>query len=89
MPTVGDEPVEIGYAGYLIQNLGPGNVFIGGSNVTEEDGLLIKPNQALAVGYTNTSVYAVSDDTADVRVLVRGAGIFSSMPEPDSDTEPE
>lgn len=81
MATVEDTAVPIASAG-LIQNLGPDPVYIGGSSaVTSANGLRVASGEALAVGTSTSTLYAISGGTSDVRTLSRGTGIFS-LPTP-------
>jgi len=75
-----DTPVEVGSSSYLIQNLGPDKLYVGGSSVTVETGIELQVGQALTVGETRSSVFVVSDGTSDVRILDRGMGIFTTNP---------
>jgi len=78
MPTVGDTRVSLGGQAQLIQNLGPDKLYLGGPDVTEDDGLEVLSGQTVSIGPLNDELYAVSDDTCDVRTLVRGAGLFTT-----------
>lgn len=82
MPSISDTPVALGSSSYLIQNLGPDNLYVGESTVTVDDGVKVAAGEALAVGSTNSPVFAVSDGTSDVRTLGRGMGIFSPAAAP-------
>lgn len=80
--TVGVTPVEVPRSGPgrpVIQNLGPGTVYLDTDNdgVTTGDGLRLEPGDAFefthAASY-ETGVWLVSDTAdTDVRVIVMGA----------------
>lgn len=77
MPAVGTTAVVIGKDAYLIQNLGPDTLYVGETDaVDEENGIQLLVGEALSVGATNVSIYAVSEAASDVRILSRGLGFF-------------
>lgn len=80
MATVTDTPVLIGDDSYLIQNLGPDDLYVGDSSVTTSTGVQVNSGESLTVGATNGSVYVISDGTSDVRTLTRGLGVYDSQP---------
>lgn len=54
----------------LIQNLGAGNVFIGGSNVTTSNGVQVSSGSMITLDVLDFGdLWAVSNSTADVRVM--------------------
>ena len=69
-------PVALGTSAMLIQNLGPDALYLGEADVTDETGVLVSPGESLVVGNLNHPLYAVSSAASDVRILVRGQGIF-------------
>lgn len=77
MPTIDTEPVNIGYDSKLVQNLGPGDLYIG-AHEPETTGVKVSAGQAIAVGYTNNDLYAVSQSESDTRILDRGTGVFTA-----------
>lgn len=77
MPSVGTTPVHIG-SGVLVQNLGPDDLYIGESTVTEANGVLLAAGVSVAVGY-GLSYYVVSSDTSDVRLLGGAVGVFTGV----------
>lgn len=76
MTIIDDTAVAIPYAG-LIQNLGPGAIYVGDSAVAPATGFRVAAGEALAVGTATSTIYAVSDGTSDVRAMSRATGIFS------------
>ena len=82
MPSVSSTPVDFGSGSVLIQNLGPGDLFLGGPGVTTETGVRISAGSSVTVGYNSSHFYGVSDSTSDARVLSAGSGIFSVPDEP-------
>lgn len=53
-----------------IQNLGAGNLFIGGSNVTTSNGVRVGSGEILTLDVLDIGdIYGVSNATADVRIL--------------------
>ena len=75
MPSVTGTAVAIASGG-LVQNLGPDDVYLGNSDVTTSNGTMLAAGESIAVGETNTPLYAVSSGTSDVRTLARATGIF-------------
>lgn len=76
MATIGTTPTGLGTQAMLVQNLGTGILYVGGSDVSAANGVRIGPGEALAVDPTNApGVWVVSDTTADVRTLTRGTSI--------------
>ena len=76
MPSVSSTPVDLGSGSVLIQNLGPGDLFLGDPGVTTETGFRISAGSSVTVGYSNSRFYVVSDSTSDARVLSAGSGFF-------------
>jgi hypothetical protein len=76
---VTDTAVSLGTGAKLIQNLGPDALYLGDAEVSDETGVLLEANTSLVVGQLNQSLYAISANTSDVRVLARGQGIFPSF----------
>ena len=60
MPAISSTPVDLGSGSVLIQNLGPGNLFIGGPYVNTETGVRISAGSSVTVGYSSSRVYGVS-----------------------------
>lgn len=85
--NVGETPIRIGSASYLIQNLGPDNLYVGDEDVTDENGLQLAAGESVARGVTNAATYVVSSGTSDARILGRGTGFFSPATAP-ADPEP-
>lgn len=77
MASVGTTAVHIG-SGLLVQNLGPDDLYIGESTVTEANGVFVAAGNSAAVGY-GLSYYVVSSGTSDVRVLGGGVGVFTGV----------
>ena len=78
MTTVNSTPVFFGTSPALIQNLGPGKLYLGPAEVTTSTGVLIPVGSTIAFGYDQEGFYGISDDTADARLLRSGAGISTS-----------
>lgn len=77
MPTITTTASPIASAS-LIQNLGPDTLYINEGSVTAQTGVRVSVGEALVVGTSNDTLYAVSDGSSDVRVLGRATGIFSA-----------
>jgi len=74
--AVGTTPVQItnGQAS-LVQNLGPGVVYVGSSNlVTPANGFILP--QGRSISTTATALWAVSDTSAEVRNAAGASGIY-------------
>lgn len=65
MPSISSTPVDLGSGSVLIQNLGPGNLFIGGPYVNPETGVRISAGSSVTVGYSSSRFYGVSASTSD------------------------
>lgn len=75
---VTDEAVALGNSAQLIQNLGPDDLYLlPHGAVSEENGTKVVAGQAVAVGFSNGGMWAVSSGESDVRLLVGCTGIFS------------
>jgi hypothetical protein len=75
MPTFNTTPSTVS-AGGLIQNLGPDALYITDGDDPENDGVRVEVDQAIAIGFANGVLTAVSDGESDVRILGRATGIF-------------
>ena len=75
-------PVALGAGAQLVQNLGPGALYLGESDVDDETGVLVNANESVVVGARTHPLYAVSASTSDVRTLSRGQGIFPAVTAP-------
>lgn len=82
MAEVGDETaVPFGRGPSLIQNLGPGSLYVGyNPDVSSDSGLKLNVGDAVSISHTSSAIFAISDDTSDVRVLPSGTGIFNPTP---------
>ena len=79
MATVDDETaLVVGRGGCLVQNLGPGLLYIGEESVSESNGLQLGVGESVSLNISNTDFYVISDDTYDVRILSRGSGIYNA-----------
>ena len=78
MTTVNSTPVFFGTSPALIQNLGPGKLYVGSVDVTTSTGVLIPSGSTVAFGYDRDGFYGISDNTADARLLRSGAGLGTS-----------
>lgn len=78
MTMVNSTPVFFGTSPALIQNLGPGKLYVGPADVTTSTGVLIPSGSTVAFGYDRDGFYGISDDTADARLLRSGAGLGTS-----------
>lgn len=75
--TVTTTPVQIS-SSQLIQNLGPDVLYIGNSSVSASTGVRIDSGKSIAFNYSNSSIYAVSAGTSDVRTVNAGTGVFGA-----------
>lgn len=67
----------------LIQNLGPGTLYVGSNLVTKDDGVQVLPGQAIQLGAVSLIGLIAESGSCDVRVQVGAAGIFdASTPAP-------
>jgi hypothetical protein len=74
---VATTPVRIADGDVLVQNLGDGALYVSTSDsVSPASGVKLNAGEALAIG-TAVPVWAVSDSTADVRVMARSTGLFT------------
>lgn len=78
MSTIATTPTALPSGVSLIQNLGPGNLYVGEGTVSTTTGVELPPDHTLTVTGEG-SMYAVSDSTSDVRTLEVGTGIFQSV----------
>lgn len=75
--NVSTTPVNIGSEAKLVQNLGAGALYVAAdASVSSTTGYQIASGDAVALGYSSMPWYVVSASTSDVRVLIRGAGVF-------------
>ena len=81
MTTVNSTPVFFGTSPALIQNLGPGKLYVGPADVTTSTGVLIPSGSTVAFGYDRDGFYGISDDTTDARLLRSGSGLGASSSE--------
>lgn len=75
--TISETPIQI-LSSQLIQNLGPGLLYIGDSSVSASTGVQVDVGKSIALNYSNNSLYAVSSSTSDVRTVDAGSGIFGA-----------
>lgn len=62
----------------IVQNLGSGTLYIGGTDVSAAIGFRVSPGESLAIGDDGGNCYGISDGTSDVRTKTAGIGVFSS-----------
>jgi hypothetical protein len=77
MPSVGDTPVKIGTGPQLIRNMGPDDLYLGGADVSEENGYPLHSGQSISMLHGDKAGYAISTGTSDVRLMPGGSGVFS------------
>lgn len=80
MPSISTTATSLGSNPGLVQNLGPNNLYLGGSSVTASNGLEVTPGESVSVGFTNSPIYGISAGTSDVRVMGGARGIFTRTP---------
>ena len=76
MPSVGGTAQNLGSSGKLIQNLGPGDLYLQASSaVTTGTGLKVVSGSAVSTSYNNGGIWAISSGTSDVRILDSGLNL--------------
>ncbi len=70
-------PHKLGSFGYLIQNLGPDDLYVGEESVDSDTGFKVPSGSAVTVGNTAWDVWVVSDGTSEVYTLGEGGGLYS------------
>ena len=78
MPNVTTTPLNIGASAVLIQNLGPGDLFVGAAAVTSATGVKISAGDSITMGYSSQPTYIVSSATSDARLMYGATGIFDT-----------
>lgn len=70
-------PVKLGSEAMLVQNLGSGAIYIAADeSVSSTTGYQVASGDAVGLGFSSMPWYVVSASTSDVRVLIRGSGVF-------------
>jgi len=71
--VVGTEPVLLGHGSLLLQNLGEADIYVGGSDVSDENGVLIEGGGLVSIGLASGRIYAVADEETELRVQPGGS----------------
>lgn len=70
-------PHKLGNTGFLIINAGPDALYVGESNVDEDNGVRLLSGEGVSVGGTAWDIYVVSAGTSTVATLGEGMGMYS------------